>query len=65
MYLQDHLGIRSRTRPMPGFKNFQSADFTIAGVGLLRRVHKDQFALSPLRIKGQAAPAIWNAVLVA
>ena len=62
---QDHRGVKSRTRPMLGFKNFQSAAITIAGVELLRRIHKDQFSLSRLRIKGQAAPAIWNAVLAA
>jgi hypothetical protein len=38
---------------------------TVAGVELLRRIHKDQSALNRLRIKGQAAPAIWNAVLAA
>ena len=62
---QDHRGVKSRTRPMLGFKNFQSAAITIAGVELFRRIRKDQFALSRLRIKGQAAPAIWNAVLTA
>jgi transposase-like protein len=60
---QDHRGVKSRTRPMLGFKNFQSAAITIAGVELLRRIHKEQFALNRLRLKGQAAPAIWNAVL--
>ena len=59
---QDHRGVRSRTRPMPSFKNFESAANTIARVELLRRIHKDQFALNRLRLKGQAAPAIWNAV---
>jgi transposase-like protein len=62
---QDHRGVKSRTRPMLGFKNFKSAAITIAGVELLRRIHKDQFALNRLQIKGQAAPAIWNAVLAA
>jgi len=62
---QDHRGIKSRTRPMLGFKNFASAAITIAGIELLRRIHKDQFALSQLRLKDQAAPAIWNAVLAA
>jgi transposase-like protein len=60
---QDHRGVKSRTRPMLGFKNFQSAAITIAGVELLHRIHKGQFALDRLRIRGQAAPAIWNAVL--
>jgi hypothetical protein len=53
---QDHRGVKSRVRPMLGFKNFQSAAITIAGVELLRRIHKNQFALSRLRIKGQASP---------
>jgi hypothetical protein len=34
-------------------------------VELLRRIYKNQFALNRLRIKDQAAPAIWNAVLAA
>ena len=62
---QDHRGVKSRTRPMLGFKNFKSAAITIAGVELLRRIHKDRFALNRLQIQGQAAPAIWNAVLAA
>jgi transposase-like protein len=62
---QDHRGVKSRTLPMLGFKNFESAVITIAGVELLRRIHKHQFALSRLKTKGQAAPAIWNAVLAA
>lgn len=59
---QDHRGVKSRTQPMLGLKNFQSAAITIAGVELLRRIHKDQLALKKLRIKSQAAPVIWNAV---
>jgi transposase-like protein len=62
---QDHRGIKSRTRPMLGFKNFASAANTIAGIELLRRMHKGQFALGRLRLKDQVAPAIWNAVLAA
>jgi len=62
---QDHRGIKSRTRPMLGFKNFSSAAVTIAGVELLRRIHKGQFSLSRLRLKDQTAPALWNAVLAA
>jgi transposase-like protein len=62
---QDHRGIKSRTRPMLGFKNFESAAITVAGIELLRQIHKGQFALDRLRCNGQAAPAIWNAVLAA
>ena len=60
---QDHRGIKSRTRPILGFKNFFSAAITIAGVEPLRRIHTDQFAVTSLRIKSQAAPALWKAVL--
>ena len=62
---QDHRGIKSRTRPMLGFKNYDSAVITIGGVELLHRIRKQQFSLGRLRLKGQAAPAIWNAVLAA
>jgi len=62
---QDHRGIKSRTRPMLGFKNFACAATTIAGIELLRRIRKDQFALGRLNLNGQAAPAVWNSVLAA
>ena len=62
---QDHRGIKFRIGPMLGFKSYESAAITIAGIGLLRRIHKGQFALSRLRLKGQDAPTIWNAVLAA
>ena len=62
---QDHRGIKSRTGPMLGFKNFDCASTTVAGIGLLHRIRKGQFALGSLRIKNQTVPAIWNAVLAA
>ena len=62
---QDHRGIKSRTGPMLGFKRFDYAAITIAGIELLHRIHKGQFALGSLRLKDQAAPDIWNAVLAA
>ncbi len=62
---QDHRGIKSRTGPMLGFKSFSSAAITIAGIELLRRIHKAQFSVRRLRLKDQAAPALWNAVLEA
>jgi len=39
---QDHRGIKSRTRPMLGFKSFASAANVIAGMELLRRIYKHQ-----------------------
>ena len=50
---------------MLGFKNLNYGTITIAGVELLYRIPKGQFALHRLRLKDQAAPAIWNAVLAA
>jgi hypothetical protein len=38
---------------------------TIAGVELLRRIHKRQFNLRDLRLKDRSTPAVWNAVLAA
>jgi transposase-like protein len=60
---QDHRGINSRTRPMLGFKNFNSAAITLAGVEVLHRICKGQFALSRFQVKDQAVAAIWNVVL--
>jgi hypothetical protein len=48
-----------------GFKNFDYAAITIAGVELLHCIRKGQFALHRLRLKDRAAAAIWNAVLAA
>ena len=55
--------MKSRIKPMLGFKVFDQAAVTIAGVELMHRIRKGQFNLGGLRLKGQAAPAIWNAVL--
>ena len=53
---QDHRSVKSRTRPMLGFKIFESAAIAIAGVELLRRIHKDQFALNRLPSKVKLRP---------
>ncbi|MEJ8852713.1 IS6 family transposase [Variovorax rhizosphaerae] len=65
MIEQDHRGVKSRINPMLGFKVFDRAAVTIAGVELVHRVRKGQFNLGRLRVRGQAAPAIWKAVLTA
>ena len=62
---QDHRGVKSRIGPMLGFKDFARAAVTISGVELLHRIRKGQFALGRLRIQGQVASAVWNAVLSA
>jgi len=62
---QDHRGVKLRIGPMLGLKRFRNAAITIAGIELLRRIHKGQFNLGRLRLKGGSAPALWNAVLAA
>ena len=61
----DHRGVKLRIGPMLGFKWFRTAAILIAGIELLRRIHKDQFSLSKLRLKDTNTPAVWNAVLAA
>jgi len=62
---QDHRGVKLRIGPMLGFKWFRTAAVTIAGIELLRRIHKGQFNLGRLRLKDRSTPAVWNAVLAA
>ncbi|WP_396127411.1 hypothetical protein [Acidicapsa acidisoli] len=62
---QDLRGIKFRARPMLGFKNYDCAAATIAGIKLLRLIGKNQFSLRHLHIKDHTAPTIWNAVLAA
>ena len=50
---------------MLGFKRFKTAAIAIAGIELLRRIHKGQFNLGRLRLRGRRAPAVWDAVLAA
>jgi IS6 family transposase len=50
--------VKSRIKQMLGFKVFDRAAVTIAGVELLHRIRKGQFNLGRLRLKGQAASAI-------
>src|ERR1700761_7558182 len=62
---QDHRGVKLRIGPMLGFKWFRTAAIAIAGIELLRRIHKGQFDLRGLRLKDRSTPAVWNAVLAA
>ena len=43
---------------MLGFKFFERAARTIAGIELLHRIRKGQFDLGRLGVQGQAAPEI-------
>jgi hypothetical protein len=62
---QDHRGVKQRIAVMLGFKQFHHAAITIAGIELMHRIRKGQFGLRRFGIRGQAASAVWNAVLEA
>jgi transposase-like protein len=54
---QNHRGVNLRLSPMHGLKRTRTAAITIAGIELLRRIHKGQFNLGKLCIKdGTARP---------
>jgi hypothetical protein len=53
---QDHRGVKLRIGPMLGFKRFRTAATTIAGIELLRRIHKGQFNLGRLPSKIELRP---------
>jgi transposase-like protein len=60
---QDHRGVKLRLGPMLGFKWFNTAAVTIAGIELMHRIRKQQFSLGRLWLKDRTEPEIWNAVL--
>jgi transposase-like protein len=60
---QDYRGVKQRVTVMLGFKQFRNAAITIAGIGLMHRIRKEQFGLRRLGVQGETAPAIWNALL--
>jgi transposase-like protein len=60
---QDHRSVKQRVAVMLGFKRFSNAAITIAGIELMHRIRKEQFAVGHLDLQGQAAPAVWDAVL--
>jgi transposase-like protein len=62
---QDHRGVKQRIAVMLGLKGFRNAAITIAGIELMQRIRKGQFALGRLDGQGRVAPALWNAVLEA
>ena len=46
MLEQDHRSIKKLTRPMRGFKSFQSASATLDGIELAHMIRKRQFSNS-------------------
>ena len=62
---QNHRDVKSRIGPMLAFRRFRTAAITIAGVELVRRIHRDQFNIGRPRLEDRSVPAVWNAVLTA
>ena len=65
MIEQEQRGVKARIlRPCLALIS-SSAAMTIAGIELFHRIRKGQFHLRRLGVQGQAAAAIWTAVLSA
>ena len=62
---QDHHRVKQRVRPMLGFKRFDHAAVTIAGIELVHQIRKDQFDVSALCCTAPRTPQVWEAVLAA
>ena len=61
---QDHRAIKRRCASMAGFKSFDNAAITIAGIELAHRIHKRQFSFGagrPCRV--QSLKALWDRAL--
>ena len=62
---QDHRRIKQRVRPMLGFKRFDHATITIAGIELIHQIKKSQFDVSAVCSPQTCMPQVWEAVLAA
>jgi hypothetical protein len=56
MIEQDHRNVKLRIGPRLGFKRFQCASITIAGIELMQRIRKEQFSLDELGFRGMLRP---------
>jgi transposase-like protein len=65
MIEQDHRRIKQRTRPMLGFKWFDSAAVTISGIELVQKIQKHQFKTGTLDGRSATMPELCNAALAA
>ncbi len=62
---QDHRRVKQRVRPMLGFKRFDSAVVTLAGIELVHQIKKGQFDVSALCSPHARTPQVWETVLAA
>ena len=57
---QDQRRVKQRIAVMLGFTGCRNAAITIAGIGLMHRIRKEQFGLGRPGVQGRAAPVVWN-----
>lgn len=50
---QDHRRIKQRVRPMMGFKSFESAKITLAGIEVMAMLKKNQSDVMPLFVRNR------------
>lgn len=60
---QDHRAIKSRCRPMLGFKSYRTAAVTAAGIELAHRIRKRQFKFGPRRWSRWSLKKQWDTAL--
>jgi transposase-like protein len=60
---QDHRAIKSRCASMKGFKSFNDAALTIAGIELAHRIHKRQFLFGLGRPRNCSLKTQWERAL--
>ena len=62
---QDHRRVKQRVYPMLGLKRFENAAVTISGIELAHQIKKGQFDTSELRLEGERAEELWQAIVAA
>ena len=62
---QDHRRVKQRLRPMLGFKRFDNAVITIAGIELAEKIKKGQFKTGKLGGRRATMSEVWDAALAA
>ena len=61
---QDHRAIKRRCASMTGFKSFDNAAITIAGIELAHRIHKQQFSFGAGRLRrDRPLKVLWDRAL--
>jgi transposase-like protein len=64
IFEQDHRAIKRRGASMVGFKSFDNAAITIAGIGLAHRIKKRQFSFGVRRPRRERSlKVLWDRAL--